>query len=256
MLKFLKRILGFPYWRPNRHSRKMLREEADKLIGYDKTVNPCWKKSSWKYFIKRQYPWYGIIELNQFKIIEMRDYMQNHSSIEEKATQKQIKQMTEIIELGYKILEDKYEDEAHKWLRENSCSVTIISKPIKGETLQEKINCIKDEIARLYNRHMFDDLISEAELYPDEPVSKEALEMRTEFIKDKDTRSVKEWLEQNNLTEKDISLSYTGEWMNGKSGEENQAEMDKRFQAAWNARQKDINKYFELIAKNVDSWGD
>lgn len=245
----------YRWWKPSPQTKKTLREEADKLIGYDKTVNKSWK-CRWKYFIKRQYPWYGIIELNQFKIIEMRDYMIHYGYLAEEETAKQIREMSEVINLGYKILEDKYEDEAHKWLRENECSVTIIGKPIKGETFQEKINCMKEETARLYNRGMFEYIISEAELYLDNPISKEAFEMRRKFLEDKDTRSVEEWLEANNLTRKDISLSYTSEWINGKSEEENQTEMHKRFQDAWKARQDDINKYFALIAEYMDNWGD
>lgn len=245
----------YHWWKPSPQTKKTLKEEADKLIGYDKTVNKSWK-CRWKYFIKRQYPWYGIIELNQFKIIEMRDYMIHYGYLAEEETARQVREMSEVINLGYKILEDKYEDEAHKWLRENNCSVTIISKPIKGETLKEKIDCIKEEITRLYNRGMFEDIISEAELYLDDPMSKEAFEMRKEFIKDKDTRSVDEWLTDNKLTNEDISLSYTGEWINGKSEEENQAEYTRRFQEAYKARQDDINKYFALIAEYQYNWGD
>ena len=255
MFRKKKKENKYRWCKPSPQTKKTLREAADKLIGYDKTVNKSWK-CRWKYFIKRQFPWYGIIELNQFKIIEMRDYMIHYGSLAEEGTAKQVREMSEVINLGYKILEDKYDDEAHKWLRENECSVTIISKPIKGETFKEKINCMKEEIARLYNRGMFEDIISEAELYLDAPISKEAFEMRKEFIKDKDTRSVEEWLKDNNLTEKDISLSYTGEWINGKSEEENQAEYTRRFQEAWKSRQDDINKYFALIAEYQYNWGD
>lgn len=246
MLKFLKRMFGFPYWRPNRQSRKMLREEADRLIGYDKTVNPCWKKSSWKYFIKRQYPWYGIIELNQFKIIEMRDYMQNHSGITEDLTQKQIEQMTEVIELGNKILADEYEKAAHEWIRENQCAITIIGKSHREE----------DILVKLYNRGMFDDFKYNYKLDSEDSRSSKALKRLEDFIKDKDTRSVEEYLADNNLNRKDYNIYYTGEWINGKSEDENEDEFKRRFQKAWDARQKDINKYFKLIAKNMDAWGD
>jgi len=243
------------WWKPNKETKKMLREEADKLIGYDKTVNPSWK-SRWKYFIKRQYPWYGLIELNQFKIIEMRDYMIHYGWLAEEEIAKQVREMSEVINLGYKILEDKYEDAAHKWLRENECSITLVYKGNLLKSLKDK--SLKDEelLVKLYNRGAFEDLISPAELYLDDPMSKEAFEMRKEFIKDKDTRSVAEWLEANNLTEKDIHTAYSGEWINGKSDEENQAEVERRFKEAWKARQDDINKYFALIAEYQYGWGD
>lgn len=238
-----------------KEEKKILREHADKLIGWDKRVNPDWKKK-WKYFIKRDYSWGNIIELNVFKIVQMREFMKNHSIVCQEEVDKQIKQMTEVIELGYKILEDEYEDDTHKWLRENSIPVTIISKSIKGETLKERINCIKEEITRLYNRGMFEDIISETEFCLDDPISKEAFEMRKEFIKDKDTRSVEDWLKDNNLTKKDISLSYTSEWINGNTDENNSEEFRRRLKEAWKERQKDIDKFFKLIAKHCDGWGD
>jgi len=243
---------------PSRETKMTLRQAADKLIGYDKTVNKSWK-SRWKYFIKRQFPWYGIIELNQFKIIEMRDYILHYSILAEEEISRQVREMSEVINLGYKILEDKYEDEAHKWLRENKCNITIINKktPLKdveGKTLREKLE--KQELARLYNRDIFEDIISNNELYLDSPLSKEAFNRLKEFTKDKDTRSVDEWLKDNNLTKKDISTSYTSVWTNGKSNEENESELNKRFKEAEDARQKDISEYFKLIGDYQYRWGD
>ena len=237
----------YRWWKPSPQTKKTLREEADKLIGHDKTVNKSWK-CRLKYFIKRQFPCYGIIELNQFKIIEMRDYMIHYGWLAEEEIAKQVREMSEVINLGYKILEDKYDDEAHKWLRENECSVTLI---YKGKSIKNA-----ELLVKLYNRGMFEDIISPAELYLDDPMSKEAFELRKEFIKDKDTRSVTEWLEANNLTEKDVHVAYSGEWINGKSEEENQAEYTRRFQEAWKSRQDDINKYFALIAEYQYNWGD
>lgn len=245
----------FHYWKLRKESEKKLKEAADKLIGYDKTVNKYWK-SHWKYFIKRQFPWCGLIELNQFKIIEMRDYVTHYSWLAKEEIDKQVKEMSEVIDLGNKILEDKYEDEAHKWLRESTCPITIINKPVKGETLQERINCIEEEITRLYNRRMFEDIISDTDLYEDNQLSKEALDRLNEFVKDKDTRSVADWLKDNNLTKKDISTAYTSEWINGKSDEENKKELRRRFDEAQNNRQNDINKYFALIAEYQYGWGD
>lgn len=240
----------YRWWKPSPQTKKTLREEADKLIGYDKTVNKSWK-SRWKYFVKRQYPWYGIIELNQFKIIEMRDYMIHYSWLAEEEIAKQVREMSEVINLGYKILEDKYEDAAHKWLRENQCSVTLVFNGKSPKSCKDE-----DLLVKLYNRGAFEDLISPVELYLDDPMSEEAFKMRQEFIKDKDTRSVADWLGANILSEKDIHTAYSSEWINGKSDEENQAECTRRFQEAQKARQDDINKYFSLIAEYQYGWGD
>lgn len=243
--RFLRKIFRLkPYWSPNKESRKMLREEADRLIGYDKTVNPCWKKSSWEYFIKRQYPWSGIIELNQFKIIEMRDYMQNHSWLEKEVTQKQIKRMTEVIELGNKILADEYEDEAHKWYRENSVQITLVYKKDGTEV-------------KLYNTDLFDEILSNSELeFIDSPISKEAETRLATYLVDKETRKLNVWLKDNNLTKTDVSLAYTSEWINGKSDEENRLYWQKMFEEAAKDRKADISKYFESIGDYYDDWGD
>ena len=248
MLKFTRYIRKIfklkPYWSPNKGSRKMLREEADKLIGYDKTVNPCWKKSSWEYFIKRQYPWSGIIELNQFKIIEMRDYMQNHSWLEKEVTQKQIKQMTEVIELGNKILADEYEDEAHKWYRENSVQITLIYKKDGTEV-------------KLYNTDLFDEILSNSGLESiDPPISREAESRLETYLADKETRKLNVWLKDNNLTKTDVKLAYTSEWINGKSDEENRLYWQKMFEEAAEDRKADISKYFESIGDYYEGWGD
>ena len=242
---FLRNLFRLhPYWYPNKTSRKMLREEADRLIGYDKTVNPCWKKSSWKYFIKRQYPWHGLIELNQFKIIEMRDYIQNHSWLEEECTQKQIKQMTEVIELGNKILADEYDNEAHKWYRENSVQITLVSKKDGTEI-------------KLYNTNLFDEIISNNSLESlDSDMSEEAVERLVNYLQGKDTRKLDAWLKDNNLTRKDVRVAYTAEWINGKSPEENKKHWEGMFEEAVNDRKADISKYFESIGDYYDHWGD
>lgn len=239
---FFRWLFRRPWWTPNNKSKKALRKEADKIIGYDKTVNKSWS-TSWKYFIKRQFPWYGILEMTQYKIIEMRDYMQNYSIINEEATNKQIKQMTEVIDLGYKILADEYENFAHKWSRENTVPVVIISQ--KGQ-----------ELTRLYNHGLFSDIIDDDQLYADDPLSEAAKQMRRNFLKDKDTRSVKEWLKDNNLTEKEIKTAYTSAWINGKSNEENSATIDQMYSEAWQDRRNDVAKYFECIGEYVGVWGD
>lgn len=242
--RFLRKIFRLkPYWSPSKQSRKMLREEADRLIGYE-AVNPCWKKTSWEYFIKRQYPWSGIIELNQFKIIEMRDYVQNHSWLEKEVTQKQIKQMTEVIELGNKILADEYEDEAHKWYRENSVQITLVYKKDGTEV-------------KLYNTDLFDEILSNSELeFIDSPISKEAESRLATYLIDKETRKLNVWLKDNNLTKTDVKLAYTSEWINGKSDEENRLYWQKMFEEAAKDRKADISKYFESIGDYYEEWGD
>lgn len=204
-----------------KEEKRIIREHADKIIGWDKRVNPDWKKE-WKYFIKRDYSWGNIIELNVFKIVQMREFMKNHSIVCQEEVDKQVKQMTEVIELGYKLLEDEYEDDAHKWFRENSIPVTLICEK----------NNFKNVLHSVRNEGLFDGMVSKIELETDK------------------------WLRENNLTKKDVSIAYTTEWTNGNTDENNSEEFRRRSKEAWKERQKDKDKFFKLIAKHCDDWGD
>ncbi len=204
-----------------KEEKKILREHADRLIGWDKRVNPDWKKE-WKYFIKRDYSWGNIIELNVFKIVQMREFMKNHSIVCQEEVDKQVKQMTEVIELGYKILEDEYEDDAHKWFKENSVPVTLICEK----------NNFNNILHRVRNEGIFEGMVSKIESETDK------------------------WLRENNLTRKDVSTAYTTEWTNGDTNENNSEEFGRRLKEAWKERQKDTDKFFKLIAKHCGGWGD
>lgn len=257
--RFFRYIFKTAWWKPNKESQKMLKKEADELIGWDKEINPCWNKS-WKYFIKRQYPWCGLLELCQFKIIEMRDYMQNHSFINEEDTQKQIKQMTEVIELGRKILADEYQNAAFQWCRNNEVGITIIYKKPdcpKNATFKDKISYIKEreELGRLYNTGIFEEIIGDQDLY-NERLSEEGKTRLYNYVKDKDTRKLSEWLRDNNLTKNDIETAYTTEYTNGLSEEENHKISTQMFEEAWQDRRNDIAKYFECIGEYQEGWGE
>ena len=170
--------------------------------------------------------------------------MQNHSWLEEEFIQKQIKQMTEVIELGNKILADEYDNEAHKWYRENSVQITLVSKKDGTEI-------------KLYNTNLFDEIISNNSLESlDSDMSEEAVERLVNYLQGKDTRKLDAWLKDNNLTRKDVRVAYTAEWINGKSPEENKKHWEGMFEEAVNDRKADISKYFESIGDYYDHWGD
>lgn len=256
---FFRKLFRVPYWRPNKQSRKMLREEADKLIGWDKEVNPTWSKS-WKYFIKRQYPWSGLLELNQYKIIEMRDYMINHSTICEEGTEKQIKEMTEVIELGNKILADEYEYTYMKWHKTNTIPVVLIYEKLGekflGNSTNIKVALEGKLLDKLYDRNIFDDLIVDLDLGLDCGITKDDLKQNQEWLKGKQTCSLNEWLKENNLTKDKITCAYSSEFTNGKSDEENQKYGRELLQQCYQDRRNDIIKYFECIGEYMDGWGD
>jgi len=247
--RFFRCLFRTAWWQPNKKSRKILKEEAKELIGYDQTVNPAWFKS-WKYFIKRQYPWCGLIELIQFKIIEMRDYMQNYSHIVEEETEKQIKEMTEVIELGKKILKDDYDNYAHAWNAANSVQVTLVYKKIDNRAINYNKG---DLLVKLYNTGMFDELFLE---YGGKENFNEDVSDKAHFLKDKNITKLKDWLKENNLTKNDVNTAYTSEWSNGKPDKENHDYFFYLLKKAAKERQTDINNYFKLIAKHYDGWGD
>ena len=231
---------------PSEETVKLLQKEANHLLGYDGALSHFYNRGPWEYFMERQVPWYGLIELNQLKIIEMRDWVQNYTCLTERSIKRQVKQMTETIDLGYKILADEYSNDSHRWLRENTVPITLV---YKGKVKDENL------VAKLYNTDIFDSIAEKFNL-DDYKLSDEANQRLMNYIKDKDTRKLKNWLKDNNLTKKQVLTAYTSEYTNSLSEEENQAEFVRRFQEAAKARQKDIRKYFGLIAKYYDRWGD
>ncbi len=233
---------------PSEETKELLQNEADKLLEYslDKTLSPYYNKGPWEYFMKRQVPWYGLIELNQLKIIEMRDWVQNYTYLTKRSIKRQVRQMTEVINLGYKILADEYNKDSYKWLRENTVSVTLI---YKGNLKDKNL------VAKLYNTDIFDD-IAEKFNFDEYRLSDEAKQQLANYVKDKDTRKLKEWLKDNNLTRNQVITAYTSEYTNGLSEEENQAMYHEMMIQDYKTRQKDMKKYFSLIAKYYDNWGD
>lgn len=258
LFRKIKAFFGHPWWTPNKESRKVLREEADRLIGWDKRINRSWDKS-WKYFIKRDYPWYGIIELNQFKIIQMREYMKFSGGIDPKEIKKQVNQMNEVIDLGHKIIENDYNEEAYAFLRINSVNVTLIYKK-KGETELDggtlgkfKLPIQGEPLAKLYNTGLFEEFLDENN---SENIPENAKKTREEWLKGKETRSLTKWLSDNGLKRDQVATAYTSEWTNGKTEEENHKIYLELFKKCQKEYQKDINNYFKLIAKYYNSWGD
>lgn len=155
--------------------------------------------------------------------------------------------MTEVIDLGKKILADEYETEVYKFSRENRIGITVIYKK-HPEKKDEDFYCnFRDEVARLYNHDMFEKYLKD-----DKTFTNDVLEKRTLFLSDKDTRSVEEWLKDNHLTEKDITTAYTSEWIDP-SYDQKWLDM---LNEAWQDKKNDINKYFECIAEYYDGWGD
>ena len=90
-------------------------------------VNENWKQE-WEHVIKREYPWCGPFDLIQYKIRTMIAYFEDLKNdtfdyefrITNKSINRQLKQMYKIVELGDKIFENNYDEEAHLWYDKNT----------------------------------------------------------------------------------------------------------------------------------------
>ncbi len=185
----------------------------DRLLKGNDKLSHDWKKT-WKNFIKYDYPYGNIIELNIFKLTQIREYMDNHTTYWREEANKDIKELDKVINLGYKIIEYDYIEEAMQWFEHFSTPIAII-----------------------YNKKDRKKVIGKLQ--------------GVDFI---DDSSVDIWLKENNLSRNDVIVSYTREWDN------ESLDNDHKFQELLNYclknRHKDIDNFFKLIAKNIDSWGD
>jgi len=217
-------------------------------------VNPNWKQE-WEHVIKREYPWCGPFDLIQYKIRTMIAYFEDLKNdkfdyefrITNKSINKQLKQMYKIAELGDKIFEDNYEQEASLWYDKNTEIVITFYKiteftknypGIPGNFLPEGF-----------------EKIGEMRTSGDEGVGvfvNQFLKDESDFGKD----FIGDWCAKNGYSKADVGYVYTNVWINGKSDEENTKEWQKMLTNSYKARRKDIKKYYSLLAKYADSWGD
>ena len=124
MTKLLRRIFKKCWWRLPKSARKDLNKAVHKLHT-DLDVNPCWKEN-WKKFLQHDYPWYGILELNQFKLMQMLAHYKSSDP-----DNYLIGRIDDIIALGKNILaHDTYENceewESVKWEKANLIPILLI----------------------------------------------------------------------------------------------------------------------------------
>ena len=264
-----------PWWTPSRKSQKELKEKAKKLLGYDLRKNKSWNKS-YGYFIKRQCPWYGLFESIIYQIEVEKDYIINKSWLAKEEVDKQVKQMNEALELGYKILEDNYEEYARAWNRYNSVSITKVYLRAGKEEIGKHLWLPKhgEEVAVLYDQNLVSEILEEQNDQQSDDRFNDDYASWKAYMKDKDTRSIKQFIADYNrsidemntnldkkhklklLTKKDICTVYSSEWTNGKSDKENHDTFLKLYKDAWKAKQKDKDKFFKLVSKYYEGWGD
>lgn len=217
-------------------------------------VNKNWKQE-WEYVIKREYPWCGPFDLIQYKIRTMIAYFEDLKNntfnyryrITNKSINRQLKQMYKIAELGDKIFEDNYSLEANIWYDKNTeviitfYKITEFTKNypgVPGNFLPEGF----EKIGEVYV-----------------PGEESTGVFVNQFLKDGSSFGkdfVGEWCAKNGYSKDEVDFVYVHRWINGRSEEENHKEWQRMLANSYKARRKDIKKYYSLLAKYAESWGD
>lgn len=216
------------YWKLNKEQIQELEKVANRInvdcngIFYD---NEHYKEY-WGDFLKKDAPYFSnLVGINQYKIYQMKLYIGDFSPIAD--AKKQVKQMNKVLDLGWEILEDKYYDKVNNWKDANSISYTLIYIKSNGDINREPDGKLKG--------NFFDDMMCQM---------------------DNKMSSIDKWLINRGLTRDDVQLLYTSEWTNGLTDDENSIIYKKYLDECNKARQTAINKYFKLIAKYSEGWGD
>lgn len=221
---------------------------------YFSEVNKNWKQE-WEYVIKRECPWYGPFELIQYKIRTMIAYFEDLKNdtfnykyrITDKAINKQLKQMYKIADLGDKIFEDNYTDSVSAWYNQ---STDIIISFYRVTEFTKKYNGIPCN----YLPEGFEKL-GEMRLKGIDSTNVFVNQI-TNGDSDSGQDIVGEWCAKNNYSKDEVRFVYERVWNNGKSDEENKLEWERRLANAYKERKKDTKKYYSLLAKYADGWGD
>lgn len=217
-------------------------------------VNKNWKQE-WEYVIKREYPWCGPFDLIQYKIRTMIAYFEDLKNntfnykykITNKSINRQLRQMYKIAELGDKIFEDNYSREANLWYDKNTEIVITFYKITEFTKNYPGIpgNFLPEGFEKVGEVHV--------------PGEESIGVFVNQFLKDgfsfgKDF--VGEWCAKNGYSKDEVDFVYVHRWINGRSEEENHKEWQRMLTNSYKARRKDIKKYYSLLAKYAESWGD
>ena len=217
-------------------------------------VNKNWKQE-WEYVIKREYPWCGPFDLIQYKIRTMIAYFEDLKNdtfnykyrITDKSINKQLKQMYKIAELGDKIFEDNYSQEASLWYDKNTEVVITFYKITEFTKNYPGIpgNFLPEGFEKVGEVHV--------------PGEESIGVFVNQFLKDGSSFGkdfVGEWCAKNGYSKDEVDFVYVHRWINGRSEKENHKEWQRMLTDSYKARRKDIKKYYSLLAKYAEGWGD
>ena len=193
---------------------------------------------TWKNFGKFEMPFCGMLEAVQFKTYQMYDYIKNESNLIEYDIDKQLKEMEEVLELGWKLIDDVAYNKSSRFEDEHR---TIKLKFYDSRTdkiiTNDNTSCIKhgDPIHIISHNPgpcTFDTKIEMAK------------SMAEEYIKT--------FYDNSKIPMDCVIYEAAFPFSNLEEVEE----FKEKCKEDEDDRQRDIEKYFSLIAKYSSDWGD
>lgn len=242
------------YLKFTKEEKEHLKEVNKKLNFSGKPEKNKYSYKEWKQFVKYDYDysWWCLLDVIIFKLEKMYCYLSRN--IAREGQEKDIVSLKETIDLGWKIHDDDYNQKSFKFSEEHIINiVNIYLKTDKYEELpfKTKIEKLKNPIATLeYKRLPFNERMERLE-------DKQWSKNNKDIIFGSDN-AINNWLvEYNNthedkLKKEDLRFTYGGAWVN----EESKEIYDQMVKDENKQRQKDVDKFFKLIAKNQFKWSD
>lgn len=177
-------------------------------------------KTDWKGFVECTYPWDGsdILTLIVYRLEVLRACLRHYGHHE--GSEAEVEEMGEVIELGRKIIDDNYHEEAQNFSKEHCAHVINIYFGKKCAD-ENKIG----ELVKWRSDDLYD------------------------YFGDKD---VEAWCRTRGYDRKNVLTSYSGRW-------DDQANHDKWLELlrAGNAkREEDKKKFFSILAERLEFWWD
>lgn len=177
-------------------------------------------KTDWKGYVECTYPWDGssILELIVYRLEILRACLRHYGH--HVGSEAEVEEMGEVIELGRRIIEDDYSEDAQEFSRQH-CAHVINIYLGKRCVDENKIG----ELVKWRSDSLYD------------------------YFGDKD---VEVWCRAKGYDRKDISTSYSGRWDDMK----NHDIWMKMLLSSTDRREEDKKKFFSILADKLESWWD
>lgn len=177
-------------------------------------------KTDWKGFVECTYPWDGsdILELIVYRLEILRACLRHYSH--HVGSEEEVEEIGEVIDLGRRILEDDYSEEAQEFSRQHCAHVINIYLGKKCVDKNKIGELVKWKSDNLYN-----------------------------YFSNKD---VDVWCREKGYDRKDVSTSYSGRWDDMK----NYDIWMNMLTESITKREEDKKKFFNILAEKLESWWD